>query len=205
MKLSKLFLMGGALAAFGGLLSAPAHAQSGTQFIGQISAFGGSYCPREWADASGGLLPISQNSALFAIIGTQFGGDGRTTMGLPDLRGRRPIGAGNGPGIGNFVMGQRGGSFQFNLLATQLPSHTHTGSIAASPNAGDTNQPVRNSFAQSPAGTNNFVSGDPAVSNMHGSIIRVGSTGNDQTIQKQSPFQAVRWCIALTGIFPSRS
>lgn len=205
MKRSKLFLLGGVMAAFGGLLSAPAHAQSGTQFIGQISAFGGNFCPRGWADANGALLQISQNTALYAVIGTQFGGDGRVTMGLPDLRGRRPIGVGNGSDIGNYVIGQRRGDSQFYLVNAQLPSHTHTGTIAASPSAGDTNQPVRNSFAQSPAGTNNYVTGDPAQNNMHNASLRIGATGSNQAIQKQSPFLAVRWCIALTGIFPSRS
>ncbi len=194
-----------AVAAMGSAGSSPAYAQQGTQFIGQISAFGGSFCPRDWAEANGAPLPISSNQALFAILGTQFGGNGRTTLGLPDLQGRRPIGAGNAPGLGDFRVGQKGGQVEFVLNAVHLPSHSHTGFVAASPAAGDTNQPVRNSFAVSPAGTNNFVGGDPAVNNMHPDILRINSAGSNVAINKVSPFTAVRWCVALFGIFPSRS
>ncbi|MCK0127773.1 tail fiber protein [Erythrobacter sp. F6033] len=185
-------------------VSTPAHAQSGTQFIGQVSAFGGNFCPRSWAEASGQLLPISQNTALFAIIGTTYGGDGRTTLALPDLRGRRPVSQGNGPGIGNYPIGGRGGAPSFTLVAANLPSHAHTGTVAASPGPADTNQPVRNGFAQS-TGTNAYLDGDPAVNNMHPDTVRINSTGGNVAVNKVSPFQTVRWCIALNGIFPSRN
>nr|WP_298929409.1 tail fiber protein [uncultured Erythrobacter sp.] len=185
-------------------MSAPAQAQAGTQYIGQVSAFGGNYCPREWADASGQLLPISSNTALFAVIGTIYGGDGRTTLGLPDLRGRRPISQGNAPGIGTYPIGGRGGTTSFTLNLTNLPSHTHTGTLAASPADADTNQPVRNSFARS-TGTNAYLDGNPAINNMHPDTVRINSAGNNVAVNKVSPYQTVRWCIAITGIFPSRS
>lgn len=194
-----------ALAAMSNMTSTPAYAQAGTQFIGQISAFGGNFCPRGWANANGALLPISQNQALFAILGTQFGGDGRTTLGLPNLSGRRPIGAGNAAGIGDFRVGQFGGSIEMVILPTQMPAHSHDGLVAASPSAGNSNQPVRNSFAATPDTVNNFATGDPAVNNMHPDILRINATGGGQVIQKLSPFQAVQWCVATTGIFPSRN
>ena len=205
MKLFKILAATAALTAGSIGLSAPAHAQAGTQFIGQISLFGANFCPRGWSNADGQLLPISQHTALFSILGTTYGGDGRTTFGLPDLRGRRSVGFGNGPGIGSYYMGQKGGSTGFTLTLGQLPSHNHTGTVAASPTAGDTNQPVRNSFAMAPTGNNIFLDGSPAINNMHAGTIRIVNNGGGQTVNKLSPYQVLRWCVALQGIFPSRS
>jgi len=203
--LLKLATAGAVLAVGAVGLSAPANAQAGTQYIGQISAFGGNFCPREWANTDGQLLSISQNTALFAVIGTIYGGDGRTTMGLPDLKGRRPISAGNGAGIGNFPLGQKSGTTNFTLALSQLPAHNHSGTVAASPTAGDTNQPVRNSFALAPAGTNMYLDGNPAINNMHADSIRMNNNGGGQSVNKLSPYQVVKWCIATTGVFPSRN
>lgn len=206
MKTIKILTVASAIMATVTMAAVPAQAQGdGTQFIGQISAFAGNFCPRQFADASGQLLQISQNTALFAVIGTQFGGDGRTTMALPDLRGRRPIGFGNGPGIGSYSMGQRGGSAAFTLNSLQLPSHNHTGRVRASPLVGDTTQPVRNDFARAPTGFNTYLDGQPAVNAMAPDTLLIDNAGGNQSVNKLSPFTVVRWCIALQGVFPSRN
>lgn len=204
MKTIKFLAAAGAAALSMTTFSAPAQAQA-EPLLGQLMLFGGNFCPRGWASASGQLLAINANSALFSLFGTTYGGDGRTTFGLPDLRGRAPINAGQGPGLPTYRLGEKGGSTQFTITASQLPSHNHSGTIAASPNAGTSNQPVRNSFAASPSGTNIYVSGDPAVNNMHPDILRIGQTGGGQPVQKLSPYLAATWCVATVGIFPSRS
>ena len=204
MKNFKTSLAAGAAAISLGV-SAPAQAQAGTQFIGQVSPFAGVFCPRDWASASGQLLPINTNQALFSLVGTTYGGDGRTTFGLPDLRGRVPVGYGTGPGLPTYSWGQKSGSTQIVLSLANLPSHTHTGTLAASPSAGDTNVGVRNSFAAAPTGVTMFRDGDPAVNNMHPDTLRIDSAGANQPIYKTSPTIAINWCIALTGIFPSRN
>ena len=102
--------------------TAPAHAQADTQYIGQVSAFAGNYCPRNWGAADGTLLAISANTALFSLLGTTYGGNGTTTFALSDLRGRRPVGFGDSPGIGTYAMGQSSGTTQFTLTNNNLPT-----------------------------------------------------------------------------------
>lgn len=204
MKRLKVTLFTGVAAACVGV-SAPANAQAGTQFIGQVSAFGANFCPRDWADASGQLLPISSYTALFSLYGTIYGGDGRTTFALPDLRGRRPINQGNAPGLGSYTQGSRSGTTQFTLTQVNMPSHNHTGTLAASPTTANSPSPVRNSFAATTNGTNDYITGNPAINNMHPGILRLNNAGNGQSVSKVSPYQAVRWCVALNGIYPSRN
>lgn len=204
MKAMKFFAAAGAVALSITTFSAPAHAQA-EPILGQMMFFGGNFCPRGWASAEGQLIAINSNNALFSIFGTMYGGDGRTSFALPDLRGRAPINQGQGPGLPDYRQGEKGGSTEFTISLGQLPSHNHTGSIAASPTAGDTNQPVRNSFAAAPAGTNIYLDGNPAVNNMHPDILRINATGGGQPVQKVSPYLVARWCVATQGVFPSRS
>ncbi|WP_340819596.1 tail fiber protein [Methanolobus sp. WCC4] len=100
--------------------------QSTDPLLGEITLFAGNFAPRGWAFCNGQLLPINQNQALFSILGTTYGGDGRTTFALPDLRGRAPVHAGNGPGLSPVVLGQKGGAETVALNVNQMPSHTHT-------------------------------------------------------------------------------
>ena len=205
MKIFKLSLLASATGAALSV-SAPVQAQSGTQFIAQISPMGFNFCPRGWANASGQILPINSYQALFSLVGTTYGGDGRTTFALPDLRARVPVGYGpSSSGAGNYSWGQRGGSTTFTLSVNNLPSHTHTGTVMASPNAGDTNQPVRNTIALAPSGTNMFLDGDPPTNAMHPNTLELFQTGNGLPVNKVSPYTAINWCIALEGIFPSRN
>ncbi len=173
-------------------------------FIGMIVMFGGNFAPRGWALCSGQLLPISQNTALFSILGTTYGGDGRTTFALPDLRGRVPMHAGNGPGLTSRRLGQRAGSETHTLSASQMPSHTHVAN--ASFNLGGT--------AVTTTLDNNFLAGTTAVpigattagnQNLEGLSVQVGNTGNGEAFNIVQPFQVVNFIIALQGVFPSRS
>src|SRR6056297_1754420 len=119
----------------------PAEAQAFEQFLGQIMMVGYNFCPRGWANADGQLLPISSNSALFSLYGTTFGGDGRTTFALPDLRGRVPIHPGQGIGLPNYTLGQRGGQASITLGIDNLPPHEHTVSPPANTGEGQNTLP----------------------------------------------------------------
>lgn len=175
--------------------------------IGEIRMFGGNFAPRSWALCDGQLLPISQNSALFSILGTTYGGDGRTTFALPDLRGRTPIHAGTGPGLSPRRLGQRSGSETNILNTTQLPSHNHTGVMVAAAGNGDQNTADGNALAHAARGNtvpNIYNSNTPSIS-MHSSSIAIGNTGNNQPINNMMPYNTVNYIIALQGVFPSRN
>ncbi len=174
--------------------------QAQEPLIGEIIMFAGNFAPRGWALCDGQLLSISGNEALFSILGTTYGGDGRTTFALPDLRGRVAMHAGNGPGLSNRRLGERGGVEQVTLNATQLPAHTHR-LRAHSSEAGDT-----------PIPTNAVLSFDPRESqyNTQDADVDMGasaiaSTGEGQPHSIVQPYQAVNYIIALQGIYPSRN
>ena len=167
-------------------------------FIAQIIMFGGNFSPRGWAYCNGTLLSISQYQALFSLLGTTYGGDGRTTFALPDLRGRVPIHPGTGPGLPTYQLGQQGGQYQLQLGQAQLPTHSHT--INSNANKGDSNTP-----------TNKFISATEEVQGYHSSNDgqlnsgAVNNTGNGQAFNSMPPFLGVNYIIALTGTFPSRN
>ncbi|NRD88602.1 phage tail protein [Sphingopyxis sp. BSNA05] len=203
MKLTRTISITFALGGISLATAAPAHAQAGTQYIAQVSAFAGNFCPRGWLGANGTLLPISQHTALFSLLGTIYGGDGRTTFALPDLRGRRPISDGNAPGLGTYPLGSRAGATTFTLNVGNLPSHNHIGTMRASNLPGDTANPNSNSLATTGSATI-YHTGAPAVNMDTGTVI-TNNAGGNQTVQKQSPYQVIRWCIATVGIYPSRN
>ncbi|MCK0127774.1 tail fiber protein [Erythrobacter sp. F6033] len=189
-----------------GMMTTPAPVKAQADpLLGQMMLFGGNFCPRGWAATNGTILAINSNQSLFSLLGTMYGGDGRTTFGLPDLRGRAPISTGTGAGLPNYTQGSLGGSTNFTLTEATMPSHSHTGTVAASPNAGDTNQPVRNSFARSTNGANVYLDGDPAINNMHPDLLRISAAGGSQSVNKVSPYLTLQWCIATQGVFPSRN
>jgi len=165
-------------------------------FIGQMIMFAGNFAPRGWAFCEGQLLPISNNAALFSILGTTYGGDGRTTFGLPDLRGRSAIHQGSGPGLNTIKLGERGGSNSTTLLAANLPAAAIN--IPASSNDANSDDPSGN--APAVTGTNSYSSTvDDALSS--GSIQGAAS----QPFNNMQPFLGVNYIIALQGIFPSRN
>lgn len=170
------------------------------QFIGEIRMFAGNFAPRSWAFCDGQLLPIAQNSALFSILGTTYGGDGRTTFALPDLRGRLPMHPGNGPGLTPRTLGESGGTETVTLMASQMPAHNH--SVGCHSNA-DQAAPAGNLPATEVSGAAPIYSDQPADGTMNPAMI--GMAGGSQPHDNMSPFLCVSFIIALEGIFPSRN
>ena len=172
--------------------------------------FGGNFAPRGWAKCDGQLLAISSNTALFSILGTMYGGDGRTTFGLPDLRGRNAVGVGRGPGLSDYRQGPGGGREEVTLNTSNLPSHSHfsSGTVKANfaPPAGQGNQPLpaNNNFAGN--GTNAY-SNQASNANMAANnvTVTVGNTGGNIPFDIVEPWCAVQFIIALQGVYPSRS
>ena len=171
-------------------------------FIGQIMMFGFNFNPRGWAFCNGQLLPIVQYQALFSLLGTMYGGDGRSTFGLPDLRGRVPISFGQGSGLPNYPIGQRSGAESVTLNTNNLPSHNHDVVIGVTEEDGNTNEANGNILAK--AANNNFSTGSP-TSGQELDGVTTSNTGNSQTFSNMQPYLAINFCIALTGIFPSRN
>ena len=168
-------------------------------FIGMIVMFGGNFAPRGWALCDGQLLPIAQNAALFSILGTTYGGDGRTTFGLPDLRGRVPMHPGNGPGLSSRRLGERGGAENVQLNVNQMPSHNHGVQQNCSSEKGLSTRPEGN-YPAVTAGASYAESFDGQM----GTDV-VGNNGGGQGHANVQPFQCVNYIIALQGTFPSRS
>ena len=173
--------------------------------------FGGNFAPRGWARCQGQLLSIANNQALFSILGTTYGGDGRTTFGLPDLRGRVPMSDGGGPGLSNHSIGQKGGTETNTLTVAQTPSHNHTASLNVNSSGGNNDNPSGNYLASNSEGIKHYSDspdspppGDPAATANAGSI-NVGNSGGSQPHTNMQPFLAVNFVIALEGTFPSRN
>lgn len=164
-------------------------------FLAQIIMFGGNFAPRGWAFCDGQLLAISSNTALFSLLGTAYGGDGRTTFGLPDLRGRFPMHPGNGPGLSSRRLGDKSGAENHTLTVNEMPSHNHT-MVLASNLEGDQTSPVNNSLAISD--DRNYVN-DPSATGT------TESTGGGQAFDNMPPWLGVHFIIALVGVYPSRS
>jgi microcystin-dependent protein len=180
--------------------------------IGEVRIFAGNFAPRTWAFCEGQLIAISQNTALFSILGTIYGGDGRTNFALPDLRGRVPVGPGNGPGLPSYREGQRGGSPTNVLNVTQLPSHNHIGAVKVS--SGNATQATATNGAsiatpgtgsgRSFSPTEGFNTASPDVTLNSNSVV-TGNTGGNQSINNMQPFLSVYYIICLQGVFPSRN
>jgi microcystin-dependent protein len=169
----------------------------GDQYIGQIKAVAFPFAPRGWAQCNGQLLPISQNQALFALLGTQYGGNGTTNFALPDLRGRAIVNPGQGSGTLNVAQGEQGGTENTTLLVSNLPLHSH--SIGASTDAGSTSVPTSNFTANSGALDKEY------ATTSNSSMAPTGSSGGNQPVNNMKPYTAVYYVIALQGIFPSRN
>ena len=168
-------------------------------FIGEVRIFAGNYAPNGWALCNGQVLPISQNTALFSLIGTYFGGNGSTTFQLPDLQGRSPLHAGSsaGSGLTPRVIGETGGSPAVTLLTSELPQHTHT--LRAAPAASTTVPSGLVALA---------VTGGAKVYGAASNLVPMGAglqvTGNNVPHENRQPYLGVSFIIALTGIYPSR-
>lgn len=168
---------------------------------------GFNFAPRGWALCDGQLLPISQNAALFSLLGTTYGGDGRTTFGLPDLRGRAAIHQGSGPGLTPRPMGQKSGAEHVALNASTMPVHGHTaqGQLKASTDAAAASEPAGKVLATATRGS---IYADPAnLTDMASSSVSVtvnDNAGGGQPHENMQPYQVVNFVIALVGLYPTR-
>ncbi len=170
-------------------------------YLGQIQAFGFSFAPRGWATCDGQLLPIAQNSALFSLLGTTYGGDGRTTFALPDLRGRVSVHVGTGPGLSPYSWGQQAGTENVTLTSAQMAGGFPA--VAVSAGSGDTDNPAGKFLAKPIDGSGSAIAaynGSGGGGNLAGV-----SQGGGQGHTNIQPYLAIYWCIALQGIFPSRN
>lgn len=167
-------------------------------FIGQIKVFGFNFAPRFHATCDGQLLPINQNQALFSLLGTTYGGNGTTTFALPDLRGRTALHFGQGPGLGNYVLGQASGEENHTLLITEMPTHNHQ--AVASNNNADQTYPPGNLCAKGGSAAGFSATGGSTMN-----VQEITNTGGSQPHNNMAPYTVVNYCIALTGIFPSRN
>ena len=168
-------------------------------FLGMIATFGFNFAPRGWALCNGQILSIAQNTALFSLLGTTYGGNGQTTFALPDLRGRVPIHQGQGPGLSPYSMGQQAGSESNTLTVNQMPQHTHIATLHASTQPANDTLPTGNYLADGGAyqsATN---------TNMNAAAVTNSVAGGNQPFGILQPYLCINFCICLEGIFPSRN
>jgi microcystin-dependent protein len=171
-------------------------------FLGEIRQVGFNFAPKGWAQCNGDLLTISQNTALFALIGDFYGGDGKRTFALPDLRGKFTLARGQGQGLSPYELGQSGGEHEVTLLTSQMPAHTH--GVQASSAAGDRESPADATWAQSYFGRvpqPAYTSGDVAVALAPAAS---GVAGGSRPHDNMPPYVVLNFIIALQGIFPQR-
>lgn len=178
-------------------------------YIGTILPWAGTYAPRDWDLCDGRILSIADNQALFAVIGTIYGGDGRNTFALPDLRGRMPIGAGYGPGLSRYVQGQTGGAERVLLSVNEIPAHNHASSgIPASTRAATVGQPgpqiVPGSYQESRGKYYNIYSPESDANTSLKPGGPTGNTGGNQPYYNLPPFLVVNYIICTEGLYPPR-
>ena len=166
--------------------------------IGEIRLFGGNFAPRNWAFCDGQLLAISQNTALFSILGTTYGGDGRTSFALPDMRGRVANGEGTGPGLPTQRLGQRSGTEDNYMTTANMPSHTHTTMVEVNTGAGGESDPQTFLSAAN-------IYAEEKTANAHLGGVSTGNTGGGGAINNMQPSLGLYYIICLTGVYPSRS
>ncbi|PUZ22630.1 phage tail protein [Chitinophaga parva] len=196
-----------------------------TPFLAMIMIFAGNFAPRGWALCWGQIMSIAQNTALFSLLGTTYGGDGQVTFGLPDLRGRMPIGQGQGPGLPLVNLGEVAGTPTTTLLTTNMPMHNHTGVIAAGGQAimpataqAGTSAVPGNTLAAAKLPTigsgptaqaiKGYGTSDGTTTLAPGTIsgnVTIGIAGGSQPFSIMNPYLGINYCVALEGIFPSRN
>jgi microcystin-dependent protein len=186
-----------------GIHAPPAHAGADS-YVGEIMVGGWNFCPNGSLRADGTLLSIDENSALFALYGTTFGGDGSTTFALPNLQGRIPIHNGQGTGLTQRDLGETGGSETNTMTIAQMPAHNHTGSVIRASNLpGNSANPNGRVLAADSSADRLYQDTAPAVS-MSSAALTITAEGGGQPIDNMQPYLALTYCVATEGVFPSR-
>jgi microcystin-dependent protein len=174
--------------------------------IGYVTMFAGNFAPRAWAFCAGQIMPIAQNTALFSILGTTYGGNGQTTFGLPDLRGRAVVSAGQGPGLSFYQLGQVTGTETQTLISGQMAAHVHPTSVVITPAAAtnaSTSSPQNGVYANSTESLYNST-GDTSMQQYNGALT-TGIIGSSQAFPIVNPYLALNYVICLQGVFPARN
>jgi len=181
-------------------------------YLGAIFMFAGNFAPYGYALCQGQLLNISQNTALFSILGTVYGGNGQTTFGLPDLRGRAPVGAGNGLGLTPVSLGEMAGTENATLLINNMPMHTHSATVtinaANDSRGGGSSESPSNAVLDNTGNANTKIyasAPDGTKLSSAAATATIGNSGGSQPFSIQSPFLGVNFIIALQGVFPTRN
>lgn len=167
-------------------------------FVAEIRIVGFNFAPRGWAFCDGQLLPLSQNTALFSLLGTMYGGNGKSNFALPDFQGSAPMQHGQGPGLSDYFIGEAGGAETVSLLVSEIPGHTHT--LQASANPGSSNNPAGNLYAAPRSGSAYAPSGSLVAM----SPDALAPAGGDQPHNNMPPYLVLNFIIAMQGVFPQR-
>ncbi len=177
-------------------------------FVAEIRMFGFNFAPKGWAFCAGQLMPISQNTALFSLVGTFYGGDGKSTFALPNLQGNAPLGQGQGAGLSARFIGEEGGEQFLTLIQTEMPSHSHT--VNADTGLATSADPTSNIYMKGNFDDGNGHTGGVQLYNNTGPNVAmgpasIGVAGGSLPHNNMMPYLALNFCIALQGIFPARS
>jgi microcystin-dependent protein len=176
--------------------------------IAYVTPFAGNFAPRGWALCQGQILAISQNPALFALIGTFYGGNGQTTFALPDLRGRAVVGAGSGPGLSAYSIGEPGGTETTTLIGAQLPTHNHQVVVSITPNsatAASTNIPTGAVYAPEANGASAYAGNNNVSMQAYSATLTTGPTGSNTPFASRNPYLTLNYLICTQGVFPARN
>ena len=171
-------------------------------FVGEIRMFAGNFAPQSWAFCDGQLLAVNNNNALFSLFGTLYGGDGRTTFGLPDLRGRIPLHMGTGPGLSPRAIGSKAGDEKATVGVNELAGHSHAWQATSA--AAQERTPIGNAMAET-AAANIYSESEPPQNPVTMAAGMVTNTGGSQSHENIQPFQCIHYIVALFGIYPSRN
>lgn len=172
-------------------------------FVAEIRIFPFNFAPRGWAFCDGQILPLSQNTALFSLLGTTYGGDGKSNFALPNMQGNAPMHPGQGPGLSLHDLGETGGSDTVLLIEAEMPSHSHN--VMASSSTANRTSPVGNSFARAASGATPYIAASSAAPLVAMNLNTLTPTGGGQPHNNMQPYLTLNFCIALQGVFPPRT
>ncbi|MGZ3861725.1 MAG: phage tail protein [Bacteroidia bacterium] len=176
--------------------------------IGFVTCFAGNFAPKSWAFCQGQIVNIASNTALFSIVGTVYGGNGTTTFGLPDLRGRSVVGVGQGPGLSQYSLGQVGGSTNVTINQLQMPVHVHAVSAQITPKASDTGNnpnPGNGVYATASNGSPSFASAPTTSMQGFNAALTTSPNGGNQPFSIQHPVMGMNYIVCTQGVYPARN